>query len=268
MVEPGRLEVVAELVREPLVLAEHDAGEHGAPLPVEPRGDRARDMRAEPIRDAADAAAAADDPPVAAVQDDVDAAAREPAALVEAVLRAARRGDRRSQVEDGALRRRAADRKLEQHALAQRALVEATHLGGNAQRERRLAHRPGDDGRDRGRAADLRLEQAAVERVEPHAPPPPAGERERERAGRQARARDDRRDGRGERRRRREHERRRASGVRQRQPETGRDDEQRRPAALDQGDTSVPQLLDRAPGRCRGSRRDRRPSESRRASAR
>ena len=86
MVEPGRLEVVPELVREPLVLAQHDPREHGAALAVEPRGDRARDVRAEPIRDTADPAAPTDHPPVAAAEDDVDAAACEPAALVETVL--------------------------------------------------------------------------------------------------------------------------------------------------------------------------------------
>ena len=90
VVEPGGLEVGAELVREPLVLAEHDSREHRAPLAAEPRGDRARNVRAEPVRDAADPAASAHDPPVAAVEHDVDAAAGQPAAFVEAVLRTAR----------------------------------------------------------------------------------------------------------------------------------------------------------------------------------
>ena len=105
VVEPGGLEVGTELVREPLVLAEHDSREHRASLASEPRGDRARNMRTEPVGDAADPAAPADDPPVAAVEHDVDAAARQPAAFVEAVLRTARSADRDPQDEDGALRR-------------------------------------------------------------------------------------------------------------------------------------------------------------------
>ncbi len=73
--------------------------------PLEPRGDRARNMRTEPVGDAADPAAPADDPPVAAVEHDMDAAAGQPAAFVEAVLRSARGADRDPQGEDGALRR-------------------------------------------------------------------------------------------------------------------------------------------------------------------
>ncbi len=105
VVEPGGFEVGTELVREPLVLAEHDSCQHRAALASEPRGDRARNMRAEPVGDTADPAAPAHDPPVTAVQHDVDAAARQPAAFVEAVLRTARSADRDAQDEDGALRR-------------------------------------------------------------------------------------------------------------------------------------------------------------------
>ena len=184
MVEPGSLEVGAELVREPLVLAEHDPRQHRAPLAAEPRGDCARDVRAEPVRDAAEPTATADDPPVTAVQDDVDAPARQPATFVEAVVGTARSGDRDPQGEDGALRGRPADGKLEQDAFAERARIEPTHFSGNAKRKRRLSRRPGHDhGRARG-MPDLRHEHAAVERVEPHASPPPAGEHEREGAGR------------------------------------------------------------------------------------
>ena len=53
-----------------------------------------------------------------AAQHDVDAAAREPAALVEAGLGPTRLDRPRAQLEDGALRRRALGRELEQHALA------------------------------------------------------------------------------------------------------------------------------------------------------
>ena len=183
VVEPGGLEVGAELVREPLVLAEHDPYEHRAPLATEPRGDRARNVRTEPVGDTADPAAPAHDPPVAAVQDDMDAAARQPATLVEAVLHTARSAHRDPQDEDGALRRRAADGELEQDFLAERARIELTHLGGNAKRERRLSHGAGHDHRRAGGAPDLGREHAAVDRVESHTPPPPAGEYEHERTG-------------------------------------------------------------------------------------
>ena len=264
MVEARGLEAVAELVREPLVLAEHDAHEHRAPFPFEPRGDRARDVRAKPIGDAADTAAPADDPPVAAVEHDVNAAARQPAALVEAVFGAARRVDPRTEGEDGALGRRAAHRQLEQDTLPERAVPEPAHLGGHAQRELCLSHRTGHDGGDRGRAAELRLEQAAVERSEPGRAEPPAGERERQRAGRQPRAR-----------------------VTAPQPAAARTTRPSTKAGARAAFASasprhaastsrVGQLRSItatraraaarcAPGRCRGSRRGRRPSGSRRA---
>jgi hypothetical protein len=66
-------------------------------------------VRTEPVGQAAESPAPADEPPVAAVEHDVDAAARQPAALVEAVLRAARSVDPRAEGKDCALGRRAAD---------------------------------------------------------------------------------------------------------------------------------------------------------------
>ena len=122
-------------------------------------------------------AAPADDAPVAAAEHDVDAAPSEPAALVEAVFGAARRVDpparRRGSAPCGGER---PSGKLEQDALAERALAEPAHLGGHAQRELCLSHRAGHDRGHRGRAADLGLEHAAVERVEPRRAEPPAGE--------------------------------------------------------------------------------------------
>ncbi len=182
VVEPGRLEVGAKLVGETLVLAQHDPSQHRAPLPGQSGGDRLRDVQAKPVGDAGDAAAVSDDAPVAAAEDDVDAATGEPALLVEAVVRAARRSHGRSEREDGALRRRPAERELEQDAFTQPALAEATHLCGHAEREQRRSHRAGRDGDDRVRAPDLGRQEAAVEGVEPRAPPPPAHEAQRQRA--------------------------------------------------------------------------------------
>jgi hypothetical protein len=68
---------------------------------------------AEPVGDAADAAAPADDAPAAPVKDDVDAPSREPASLVEAVGGTSWRSHSCPEGEDGALRRRAPERQLE-----------------------------------------------------------------------------------------------------------------------------------------------------------
>ena len=232
VVEPGGLEVAAELVGEPLVLAEHDSREHGTPVAGESRGDRARNVRAEPVGDAADPTARAHDPPVAAVQHDMDAAARQPAAFVEAVLRTARSCDRDSHVEDGALGRRAADGELEQDSLAERARVELTHLGWNANREWRLSRGAGHDDGGGGRAPDLRREHGAVERVQPGTSPPPAGENERERTGRQAHLRGQD-GGCGDGDDEREDDHRRPHGIGERNADAAREDEERRPTALD-----------------------------------
>ena len=210
---------------------------------------------------AADTAAPTDDPPVAPVQDDVDAAARQPATLVEAVLRTSRRRDGRTELQHRSLRRGAAERQFEQHALAEPTLVEAPHLGGKPERERRSAHRSGDDGCDRRGAADLRSEHAGVESVEPHAPPPPAAERERQRAGRQPRARARR----GADRQRHEHDRtqrRRTNRVRQGQADARREHEQCRPGAFDQGNTTSRSCSTRAgpmPGIASRSSTERKP---------
>ena len=234
VIEPGVLEVVAELVREPLVLAEHDPGQHRTPLPFEPRGDRTRNMRAEAVREPADPTAAADDPPVAAAEDDVDAAACEPAALVEAVFRTARGGNRGPQSEDGALRRRASERKLEQDPLADRDCTEAAHFGRHPQREPCLANGTGDDDGDVAAAPDVGRQHAALECLEARAPPHPAGESDRDGAGRQACARERDRDRRSD---CDEHdqERGRLDAVRRRQPHARSEHEQCRPGAFDHG---------------------------------
>ena len=70
------------------------------------------------------------------MQDDVDPTPLEPCSLVESGLGPSR-GDRaRPELEHGALRRRAADRQLEEHPLAKLDAVEATHFGHDADRER------------------------------------------------------------------------------------------------------------------------------------
>ena len=77
----------------------------------------------------------ADDAPAVGAQHDVDAVATQERPLVETTLRGARQPHRRDGLENGALRRRAARRKLEQDRLAQAEPAEAAHLAGHAQLE-------------------------------------------------------------------------------------------------------------------------------------
>ena len=90
------------------------------------------------------------------MEDDVDPPPLEPASLVESGLGPSR-GDRaRPELEHAALRRRAADRELEQHALPDLDAVEAPYLGHHADGERRPARRARHDDLRRGRIADPR----------------------------------------------------------------------------------------------------------------
>ena len=236
VVEPGRLEVVPELVGEPFVLAQHDPRKHGSSLAVEPDRDRPRDVRAQPIGDAADPSATTDDAPVAAAKDDVDSAPRKPASLVEAVLRTARGRYDGAQGEDGALRRRASERQLEQDALAHRASTELAHLRGHSECEARSSHRAGHGRRERRRTSQLRLQHAAVEGLQTGTTPPPADEGQRDRTrGHACTAR-------GHRGRSPDHDRRdddcgRPRHVREGEPDAEGDHEQCRPGARDHGET-------------------------------
>ena len=92
-------------------------------------------MRAEAIRDTANPATTANDLPATPAQEYVHAATGEPSALVEAILRAARRGHGRSECEDGSLRRRPAEWQLEQDSLAKGTLAKALDLSRDAERE-------------------------------------------------------------------------------------------------------------------------------------
>src|SRR5439155_14862179 len=120
-------------------------------------------------------AAAADDPPGIDPGDDVHAVATKPGPLVETVRRAARRLEDDQRIDHGAHRWRAAERKLELDGLADGQAGEAPHEASRADVEAARPRRRRDDhGRSTG-ATDLGAERAAVERVEAHAPPPPAG---------------------------------------------------------------------------------------------
>ncbi len=81
--------------------------------PVEPGRAGPPEPAPQPVGDAADAASAADDVPLVDVQHDVDPLPAQPLALVEAVLRPARRAHDRERTDHRTLRRRAAERQVE-----------------------------------------------------------------------------------------------------------------------------------------------------------
>ncbi len=96
VVEARRAKPGAELVRQALVLAEDDPGDHRTALAVNTGRHRARELGPQPICESGDPAAVADDAPARRRHDDVHAVAAQPGALVEAVLGPARkRGSRR-----------------------------------------------------------------------------------------------------------------------------------------------------------------------------
>ena len=122
-------------------------------------------------------------------------------------------------VEDGALRRGAAEVELELCRLVDRATVERSHVALRAEIELAFDRRRRDHDAHAAGMADLGGEWASVERVETGARPPPAGEPEqqRERADADDRRVDEDRDEAGE---RGEHERDpvEAPDVREREP--------------------------------------------------
>ena len=104
--EATRPERVDEVAIDARVLPEHDPGEQAATLPRGSTGKGLLDVRVQPVGDATDPAPPADDASTLPAHHDVDAAAREPPALVEAGLGPSRRDRSRTQLEHGALRRR------------------------------------------------------------------------------------------------------------------------------------------------------------------
>src|SRR5581483_2861603 len=70
VIEARGAEALPELVREALVVSEHDALENRASLARHSPSDRGSQPRSQPVADPADAAAAADDAPAVAAQHD------------------------------------------------------------------------------------------------------------------------------------------------------------------------------------------------------
>jgi hypothetical protein len=146
------------------------------------------------VGDAAETAATADRAPLIDAQDDVHSVASEPGSLVEAVAGTTWECDHRERLQDGALRRSPAERKLELDALGDRRTFETPQLSlgadakGPARRRRRH-----DDDRSTG-TPNLGEHRAAVEHVESRARPPPtehAEERGRESEASSGRIHDD-----------------------------------------------------------------------------
>jgi hypothetical protein len=185
VVEPRRTERVAEVVREPFVLAQHDPGHDGAAFAVEPRRDGPRKPCPQPVGHAGHTAAAPDASPAAALYDHVDALALEPRPLVEPVVGRPGPAQGRDELQPGALRRRTSCGQLEEHALAHPPPIPSLHHGRDAKGERRAANRSRRDHGCRSRLADVRPQRRAVERVEPDASPTDPDQRGRRRADRQ-----------------------------------------------------------------------------------
>ena len=172
MREPGGPKVLPDRLRQPLVLAEDDAQDERALHAVRAPPDRSLDSIAQAIAAARDTTTRADLSPRARACDDVDSLASEPGTLVEAaVLGTSWLGHAHDRFQDGAARRRAADRKHEEHPFSQRLSAKRSNLGRYAYCPRCLPRRPRDDEPHRPRLADLRQERALAHRLEAHRAP-------------------------------------------------------------------------------------------------
>ena len=94
MVEPGSSEPIAQLVGQAFLFAQDEPDEDRAPFSRETGCDRAGEPVMDPVGDSAYSASSSDRPPAPPARDDVDAAAAQQGALVEAV--AGPRGRRNS----------------------------------------------------------------------------------------------------------------------------------------------------------------------------
>ncbi len=114
VVQPRCPEVVLHPSREALVLAEDDTEHDAAADALRAAPDGALDAVAERVTDSGDPAAPPDLAPARRLEHDVDALARQPGALVEAVLLRPRLRDANRRLDDGTARWRAADGEHEQ----------------------------------------------------------------------------------------------------------------------------------------------------------
>ena len=143
VVETRSSESLPQIVRERLLVAEDDPFHDPAALAVQPGRDRARQPSTQAVGDAAEPTAPTDLSPAISSQNHVHAVSPKPGRLVEAVLRRLRQTHRDDGLDQGALRRRAAERQLELDGLAEAQAAEASDLGRHPQLE------PGVTGRAR-----------------------------------------------------------------------------------------------------------------------
>ena len=166
VVEARSAEVVLDVVRQALVLAEDDAEHDAATDASGSPGDAGLDPVADVIAEAGDTPSATALAPARRLEHDVDALPLEPCLLVEAVLGGARLRDPDGRLQDGSTRRRGAtDRQHDQDALAQPHMSKAPSHGDDARRPWRRAR--GSDGHELRNAAltELALEDALPQRV-------------------------------------------------------------------------------------------------------
>src|SRR4029079_510262 len=117
--EPGRAEIVLDAGRQPFVLAEHDAQDDCAADTGRTTPDGTLDPVAQPVPPAGDSSATAELTPARPLEYHMDALAREPGALVEAVTRRPWLGNPNCRLENRPARRRATDRQHEEHAFTE-----------------------------------------------------------------------------------------------------------------------------------------------------
>src|ERR687886_2485840 len=129
MVEARGPEVTPQPVRKADVVAEDHTLDDAAPLAGEARRGRPSEPRTEPVGETREASAPSDQAPPVAAQDDVDPLAPEPGGLVEAVRGPAGQDELSEYLEACALRRRAAERQLEEHRLVGQEAAEAGDAG-------------------------------------------------------------------------------------------------------------------------------------------
>jgi hypothetical protein len=179
VVEPGGSEIVSQLLAQPLLLPEYEPGEDGATLSREPGCDGGHEPPANPVGRAGEPATTTDDAPLAPARDNVHASTAQEGPLVEAVARPTRLAELDWGLDECTLRRRAAERKLEEHRLSDRLRTERADSGRDAEPVRRPAGGAGDLEDAAPGLSDPRREHTPIECVEAHAPPPQAGSAER-----------------------------------------------------------------------------------------
>jgi hypothetical protein len=178
VIETRRTKVLADLLRESLVLAENDAENQRAPNADRTAADRVLHPVPQAVPEAGDPTSGADLPPGATAQDDLDSLARQPGALVESSIGLPRLADAHGRLQDRSTRRRSANREQEENPLPEARLAESRHLGLDANRPWRCARRTRDYELRRRRFADLTHQRALPHRLEPQSTPPKTSDRE------------------------------------------------------------------------------------------